>query len=314
MASMREPSGSKGGSKRRAPNAAASDTAATEATGAARRGLLALVATPIGNLGDISERALETLRSADVIACEDTRVTGNLLAKFGIRRPVLPYHDHNAEKMRPQLLERLARGETVALVSDAGTPLISDPGYKLVREAHDAGLAVTAIPGASAPITALVLSGLPSDRFLFAGFLAPKSGARRATLAALRNVPATLLFFETGPRLAESLADCHQVLGDRPAAVARELTKLHEEVRRGRLAELSRHYHESGAPKGEIVLVIGPPDAAAEAPMDVDAALASALTRMGVKEAATAVAAASGLPRREIYARALALSGRRDAE
>jgi hypothetical protein len=160
MASMREPSGSKGGSKRRAPNAAASDTAATEATSAARRGLLALVATPIGNLGDISERALETLRSADVIACEDTRVTGNLLAKFGIRRPVLPYHDHNAEKMRPQLLERLARGETVALVSDAGTPLISDPGYKLVREAHDAGLAVTAIPGASAPITALVLSGL----------------------------------------------------------------------------------------------------------------------------------------------------------
>ncbi|HVZ02829.1 MAG TPA: 16S rRNA (cytidine(1402)-2'-O)-methyltransferase [Dongiaceae bacterium] len=311
---MREPSGSKGGSKRRPPEASATDAAADSGAAGTRRGLLALVATPIGNLGDISARALETLRGADVIACEDTRVTGNLLAKFGIRRPVLPYHDHNAERMRPQLLERLARGETVALVSDAGTPLISDPGYKLVRAAHEAGLAVTAIPGAAAPITALVLSGLPSDRFLFAGFLPPKSGARRATLAELRNVPATLLLFETGPRLAESLADCHQVLGDRPAAVARELTKLHEEVRRGMLSELSRHYHETGAPKGEIVLVIGPPDSSTEAPIDVDQALVDALARMGVKEAATAVAAASGLPRREIYARALALSGRRDAD
>ncbi|MES1152473.1 MAG: 16S rRNA (cytidine(1402)-2'-O)-methyltransferase [Dongia sp.] len=306
---MNEPSGSKRGSKRHAPDPAASQAVAT-----GRRGLLALVATPIGNLGDISARALETLRAADVIACEDTRVTGNLLAKFGIRRPVLPYHDHNAERMRPQLLERLSRGETVALVSDAGTPLISDPGYKLVREAAEAGLAVTAIPGAAAPITALILSGLPSDRFLFAGFLPPKSGARRTVLAELRGVPATLLLFETGPRLAESLADCHRVLGDRPAAVARELTKLHEEVRRGTLSELSRHYDESGAPKGEIVLVIGPPDASAEAPMDVDAALTAALATMGIKEAATAVAAASGLPRREIYARALALSGRRDAD
>jgi 16S rRNA (cytidine1402-2'-O)-methyltransferase len=304
---MKEPSGSTGGSKRHAPRP-------TAAPAVERRGLLALVATPIGNLGDISERALETLRTADVIACEDTRVTGNLLSKFGIRRPILPYHDHNAERMRPQLLERLARGETVALVSDAGTPLISDPGYKLVREAHDAGLAVTAIPGASAPITALILSGLPSDRFLFAGFLPPKSGARRTILAELRSVPATLLLFETGPRLADSLADCHQVLGDRPAAVARELTKLHEEVRRGTLSELSRHYHEAGAPRGEIVLVIGAPETSLEAPMDVDAALTTALERMGVKEAATAVAAASGLPRREIYTRALALSGRRDAD
>jgi 16S rRNA (cytidine1402-2'-O)-methyltransferase len=246
-----------------------------------------------------------------VIACEDTRVTGKLLGRFGIDRPTLPYHDHNAERMRPQLLERLARGETVALVSDAGTPLISDPGYKLVREAGAAGIAVTAIPGASAPITALVLSGLPSDRFLFAGFLPPKSGARRATLAELGSVPATLLLFETGPRLAESLADCLQVLGDRAAAVARELTKLHEEVRRGTLSELSQHYREAGAPKGEIVLVIGPPETSTQAPMDVDAALVEALPRMGIKDAATAVAAASGRPRREIYARALALSGRR---
>jgi len=304
---MSKPSGSKGGSKRRPLDTAAPDAAKME-----RRGLLALVATPIGNLGDISERALETLRAADVIACEDTRVTGNLLSKFGIRRPILPYHDHNAERMRPRLLERLSRGETVALVSDAGTPLISDPGYKLVREASEAGLAITAIPGASAPITALILSGLPSDRFLFAGFLPPKSGARRTTLAELRNVPATLLLFETGPRLADSLADCHQILGDRPAAVARELTKLHEEVRRGKLADLAQHYQDAGAPKGEIVLVIGPPGTASEAPMDVDAALSAALERMGVKEAATAVAAASGLPRREIYARALALSGRRN--
>jgi 16S rRNA (cytidine1402-2'-O)-methyltransferase len=314
---MREPSGSKGGSKRRAPNGATRGSAATggaagDGAATGRLGLLVVVATPIGNLGDISARALETLQQADVIACEDTRVTGNLLSKFGIRRPTLPYHDHNAERMRPQLLERLARGETVALVSDAGTPLISDPGYKLVREASAAGLAVTAIPGASAPITALVLSGLPSDRFLFAGFLPPKSGARRTILAELGDVPATLLLFETGPRLAESLADCHQILGDRAAAVARELTKLHEEVRRGTLSELSRHYHEAGAPKGEIVLVIGPPETSVQAPMDVDAALKDALERMGIKEAATAVAAASGRPRREIYARALALSGRRD--
>jgi 16S rRNA (cytidine1402-2'-O)-methyltransferase len=312
---MNEPSGSKGGSKRHAQRTPQRSTQQSTVPAAAERhGLLVLVATPIGNLGDVSARALETLRTADVIACEDTRVTGNLLAKFGIRRQVVPYHDHNAARMRPQLLDRLSRGETVALVSDAGTPLISDPGYKLVREASEAGLTVTAIPGASAPIMALILSGLPSDRFLFAGFLPPKSGARRTVLAELRNVPATLLLFETGPRLADSLADCHQVLGDRPAAVARELTKLHEEVRRGALSELARHYQEAGPPKGEIVLVIGPPETSTEAPMDVDAALTVALERMGVKEAATAVAAASGLPRREIYARALALTGRRQAD
>jgi 16S rRNA (cytidine1402-2'-O)-methyltransferase len=273
-------------------------------------GLLALVATPIGNLGDISARGLETLRAADLIACEDTRVTGNLLAKFDIRRPTLPYHDHNAETMRPKLMERLLQGETVALVSDAGMPLISDPGYKLVRAATEAGIAVTVIPGPSAPLAALVLSGLPSDRFLFAGFLPVKDGARRETLRELKSVPATLLFFETGPRLADSLATCADVLGDRPAAVARELTKLHEEVRRDTLGALARHYAESGAPKGEIVVVIGPPLPEEQA-FDVDAALESALRSMAVKEAATAVAAASGRPRREIYARALALTGRK---
>jgi len=275
-----------------------------------KSGLLALVATPIGNLGDISARALETLRAADLIACEDTRVTGNLLSKFEIRRPTLPYHDHNAETMRPKLIERLLQGETVALVSDAGMPLISDPGYKLVKAATEAGIAVTVIPGPSAPLAALVLSGLPSDRFLFAGFLPVKEGARRTTLLELKAVPATLLFFETGPRLADSLATCAAVLGERPAAVARELTKLHEEVRRDTLGALARHYAESGAPKGEIVLVIGPPLAEEQA-FDVDAALGTALQSMAVKEAATAVAAASGRPRREIYARALALSGRK---
>ena len=274
-----------------------------------KAGLLALVATPIGNLGDISARALETLRDADLIACEDTRVTGNLLSKFEIRRPTLPYHDHNAETMRPKLIGRLLQGETVALCSDAGMPLISDPGYKLVRAATEAGIAVTVIPGPSAPLAALVLSGLPSDRFLFAGFLPVKDGARRETLLELKAVRSTLLFFETGPRLAASLATCADVLGERPAAVARELTKLHEEVRRGTLGVLARHYAQSGAPKGEIVVVIGAP-LADETVYDVDAALETALKAMGVKEAATAVAAASGKPRREIYARALALVGR----
>jgi len=276
-------------------------------------GMLALVATPIGNLGDISARALETLRTADLIACEDTRVTGNLLSKFEIRRPTLPYHDHNAETMRPKLIARLLDGETVALVSDAGMPLISDPGHKLVREATAAGVGVTVIPGPSAPLAALVLSGLPSDRFLFAGFLPVKDGARREVLLELKTVPATLLFFETGPRLADSLATCAVVLGDRPAAVARELTKLYEEVRRDTLGALARHYQESGAPKGEIVVVIGPP-LPSEIAFDVDAALESALKSMAVKDAANAVAVASGKSRREIYTRALALTGRAPAK
>jgi 16S rRNA (cytidine1402-2'-O)-methyltransferase len=285
------------------------ETPTEEAVPRSGRGLLALVATPIGNLGDLTPRAEKMLREADLIACEDTRVTGNLLSKFGIRRPIMPYHDHNAERMRPKLLQRLGNGETIALVSDAGTPLISDPGYKLVRDAAAAGIAVTVLPGPSAPIAALVLSGLPTDRFLFAGFLPQKSAARRSMLQELRPIPATLLLFETGPRLAESLADCRDVLGDRPAAVARELTKLYEEVRRGTLQGLTDHYREAGPPRGEIVLVIGAPSA--EAPvLDIDAALGDALRQMGVKEAAAMVAAASGRPRREIYTRALALLDR----
>jgi 16S rRNA (cytidine1402-2'-O)-methyltransferase len=269
---------------------------------------LYLVATPIGHAQDLTLRARDLLGRVDAVACEDTRVTGKLLAMHGIRTRLLSYHEHNAECMRPILLERLRAGQTIALVSDAGTPLVSDPGYKLVREAVAAELNVTALPGASAVLTALILSALPTDRFLFAGFLPTKDKARRAALAELKDVPATLVWFESGPRLAPSLADAAEILGDRPAAVARELTKLHEEVRRDGLSALAAHYAAAGAPKGEIVVVVGPPlpDAAPSAD-DVDAQLRTALRLSGVREAAAAVAAATGLPRRQLYARALAL-------
>jgi 16S rRNA (cytidine1402-2'-O)-methyltransferase len=274
---------------------------------------LYIVSTPIGNLEDITLRALKVLRAADVIACEDKRVSAKLLARHGIATARVAYHDHNAERMRPLVLERLAAGETVALISDAGTPLVSDPGYKLVREAISRGIAVTTVPGASAALAALVLSGLPSDRFLFAGFLPAKTAARRAALAELRPVPATLVLLESAPRLAAALADMATELGDRPAAVARELTKLHEEVRRAPLADLAAHYRAAGPPRGEIVVVVGPPAAQPE-PVSgdaLDAALAAALGTMSVKDATAAVAAKLGLPRRAVYARALALAGRK---
>lgn len=272
------------------------------------RGLV-IVATPIGNLADITLRALDTLRHVDVIACEDTRVTGRLLARYGIETPLIPYHEHNAARQRPILLDRLRRRETVALVSDAGTPLVSDPGFKLVREARDAGIPVTTAPGPSAPIAALVVSGLPSDRFLFAGFLPPKAGARQAALRELAEVPASLLFFEAAGRLAATLADMAAVLGPREAAVTRELTKLFEEVRHGTLPELAEHYAAAGAPKGEIVIVVAPPKPAEAAATDLDAALRRALADMSLRDAAAAVAAATGRPRREVYARALQLAG-----
>lgn len=272
---------------------------------------LYLVATPIGNLGDITQRALDLLRRVDLIVCEDTRVTAKLLARYAISARMLPYHEHNAERMRPELLQRLAEGRSIALVSDAGTPLVSDPGYKLVRAAIAAGHAVTALPGASASLTALLLSGLPPDRFFFAGFLPAKSGERRRELGALAGIPATLIFYESANRLAESLADMTELLGDRPAAVARELTKLHEEVRRGSLGSLAGHYEAAGPPKGEIVVVVGPPLAGtgAVSAADLDTALKQALAQMSLKDAVAAVAAATGRPRREIYARALALAG-----
>ncbi|HZS83134.1 MAG TPA: 16S rRNA (cytidine(1402)-2'-O)-methyltransferase [Stellaceae bacterium] len=274
---------------------------------------LHLVATPIGNLADITLRALEILRRADLLLCEDTRVTGKLAARYGIATRRIAYNDHNAERMRPRILERLRGGATVALVSDAGTPLVSDPGYKLVRAAIAAGLPVSLAPGPAAPIAALALSGLPADRFLFAGFLPARAAARRQALAELAAVPATLILFESPHRLAASLADMAAVLGPRPAAVARELTKRHEEVRRADLASLAAHYAGAAA-KGEIVVVVAPPEretaAARAAPgADLEARLRAALAAASLRDAAAAVAAETGLPRREVYRRALALLG-----
>ena len=268
---------------------------------------LYILATPIGNAADISLRALETLRACDVIAAEDTRVTSKLLAIHGISRPLIPYNDHNGPQMRPKILARLERGERVVLVSDAGTPLVSDPGYKLVREAIAAGASIIALPGPSAVLTALTLSGLPSDRFLFAGFLSARPGERKAALEEVKGVGATLIFFESAQRLAESLTAMAQVLGDRQAVVARELTKLHEEVRRGSLTELAAHYEKSGAPKGEVTLLIAGPQESAPDSGKIDAALKAALVFMPVKAAADLIAGLTDGSRKQIYARALEL-------
>ena len=269
------------------------------------------MATPIGNLADITLRALEVLRRADVIACEDTRVTGKLRAAYGIETPMTPYHDHNAERARPALIERLKNGDIVALVCDAGTPLISDPGYRLVTASIARDIPVTAVPGASAPMAAMVLSGLPTDRFLYAGFLPPRSRARQTALAAFAEIDASLVFLESTRRLAAALEDMARILGTRRAAVARELTKLHEEVRRGALDELAGHYLRAGAPKGEAVIVVGPPARAAAGTADaasLDAPLRLAMSSMSVRDAARHVAAATGLSRGTVYARALALA------
>lgn len=269
---------------------------------------LHLVATPIGNARDITLRALDTLKGADLVLCEDTRVTSRLMQIHGLHKPLMPYHDHNAAKVRPEILQRLAAGAVVALVSDAGTPMISDPGYKLVAEVVAAGIPVTTLPGASSVLAALTLAALPTDRFLFAGFLPPKSAARRAVLEELSGTAATLVFLESAQRLPDMLADAAAVLGPRPAAVARELTKLFEEVRRDPLTALAAHYAEAGPPKGEVVVVIGPPDeAAAPAESDIDKALLAELAHAGPSAAAAKVAAAFGLPKRQVYARAMAL-------
>ncbi|MGE5268468.1 MAG: 16S rRNA (cytidine(1402)-2'-O)-methyltransferase [Thiohalocapsa sp.] len=268
---------------------------------------LHLVATPIGNLGDITLRALWVLRNVDRILCEDSRVTGRLLARFGIDKPLEPYHDHNADRVRPGVIEALRRGGRLALVSDAGTPLVADPGYKLVREALAAGLPVTAAPGPSAALTALILSGLPPDTFLFAGFLPPRPAARRRALSGWSKLAATLIFYEGRSRLAAALADMAAVLGDREAAVGRELTKRHEEMRRGRLAALAAHYAASGPPLGEAVVVVGPPEAAVPAADDLDARLRALLALFSLRDAVDRLAAETGLARRRIYERALAL-------
>jgi 16S rRNA (cytidine1402-2'-O)-methyltransferase len=269
---------------------------------------LHIVATPIGNLRDTTLRALEVLAAADVIACEDTRVTRKLTDHYGITTPLTPYHDHNAAEARPKLIARLAAGGTIALVSDAGTPLVSDPGFKLVRAVHEAGHTVTTVPGASAALAALAIAGLPTDRFFFEGFLPAKPGQRQARIAELARIPATLLLFETGPRIAAALADLAEGLGPREAAVCRELTKLHEEVRRDDLVALAAHYEAADEPRGEIVLVIAPPAAETTDAADLDALLRKALARVSVKEAVAEVAAVTGHPRREVYQRALDLT------
>ena len=264
------------------------------------------MATPIGNLRDITLRALDVLAGADVILCEDTRVGGKLLAAHGIKGRLERYDEHAAERVRPKALAALSGGGKLALISDAGTPLISDPGYRLVREAVAQGSAVFPVPGASAALAALTVAALPTDRFLFGGFPPPRSAGRRALFAELAPIRATLVFYESGPRLAASLADMAAVFGAREAAVARELTKLHETVIRGSLADLAADPRLAG-PKGEIVVVVGPGAEPAASADEADAALAEAVARVGPARAASEVAKALGLSRRALYARALAL-------
>jgi 16S rRNA (cytidine1402-2'-O)-methyltransferase len=273
---------------------------------------LYVVATPIGNLGDVTLRALATLAGADAILAEDTRVSRRLLDRYAIDAPLVAYHEHNAAQVRPRALARLAGGEALALISDAGTPLISDPGYKLVVEAAAAGITVFGLPGPCAALAALTTAALPTDRFFFDGFLPAKAAARRERIAALAAIPATLIFYESPGRLADALADLTAGLGARPAAVARELTKLHEETRRATLGELAAHYAAAGAPKGEIVVVVGPPLAERRVEgQALDALIGAALVDLSVKDAAASVAAELGLPRREVYARALRLAAAR---
>lgn len=280
---------------------------------AALPGGLYLVATPIGNLRDVTQRALDVLEAADLVVCEDTRVTGKLFEAYGLKKKMIPYNDHNADRQRGQVIEAVGAGRSVALVSDAGMPLISDPGYKLVRDCLDLGLMVTSVPGASATLTALQLSGLPSDRFSFIGFLPPKSAARKTVLREWMAVKTTLVMFETGPRLLASLADMGEVLGGRPLAVVREITKKFEEIKRGTAAELLASY-DGAPPKGEIVVVAGPPpetDAAADGD-ELDRQIRAALETMSVKDAAAFAAAATGLPKRQVYERALEIARESD--
>ena len=270
---------------------------------------LHLVATPIGNLGDITLRALETLAGVDLIACEDTRITRRLTERYGIAADLTPYHEHNAAAARPKLLQRLAQGASIALVSDAGTPLISDPGFKLVREACAAGHAVMALPGPSSVLTALSVAALPTDRFFFEGFLPAKETARRARLADLARIDATLVIFESGNRVQDALRDLAEAMGTREAAICRELTKLHEEVLRATLAELAGRADQLET-RGEFVLVIGPPAAGAQVltAEALDDLLRAQLATNSVKDAVAHAVELSGRPRREVYARALELA------
>jgi 16S rRNA (cytidine1402-2'-O)-methyltransferase len=277
---------------------------------------LYVVATPIGNLADISIRALMTLAAADAVLAEDTRVTKRLLAHYGISTPLVSYHEHSGESVRDRVIARLREGAALAVVSDAGTPLVSDPGYRLVEAAIAENLPVIPIPGASAALAALVVAGLPTDRFFFEGFLPAKSGARRNRLAELADLPGTLVLYEAPHRLTESLADAAEVLGPRPAAVARELTKYFETVRRGTLAELAAAYAGEPTPKGEIVLLIGAAsgdERAAEIEAGLDDRIRAALAHHSIKDAAALVAAETGSPKREVYGRALALAKEKES-
>lgn len=269
---------------------------------------LHLVATPIGNLGDLSPRALAALRDADLVYCEDTRVTAKLLGLFDAGRQLERYHEHNAAVVRPKIIERLLAGASVVLASDAGTPLVSDPGYKLVRAAIEAGIDVFTVPGPSAALAALSVAGLPTDRFFVQGFLPASGGSRRRALADLARVPGTLVVFEAASRLVATLEALEEQLGPRPAAVVRELTKRFEEVRRASLEELAQHYQREGPPRGEIVIVVGPAANRIDVdPLSLDEALQAALERLPTSAAAAEVASATGVPRREVYRRALAL-------
>jgi 16S rRNA (cytidine1402-2'-O)-methyltransferase len=268
---------------------------------------LYLVATPIGNLGDITLRALETLAGADLLACEDTRVTRVLLDRYGIRQRPYAYHEHNAGEAGPKLIAALQEGRSVALVSDAGTPLVSDPGFRLVEQALAAGIRVVPIPGPSAVLAALTASGLPSDAFLFTGFLPVKDGQRKTRLTQLATVPATLIFFESPRRLAETLVAMAEVLGDRPAAIGRELTKTFEEMRTGTLAALAAHYGDAPTPKGEIVICVGPPVEQATDAADVDRLLLSLSAEMPASKAAAEAARMTGGRKPDLYRRLMEL-------
>jgi 16S rRNA (cytidine1402-2'-O)-methyltransferase len=269
---------------------------------------LYLVATPIGNLRDITLRAIDVLGGVDFIVCEDTRVTGKLLNASGIdKKKLISYNDHNADRQRSSVIKELANGSRVALVSDAGMPLISDPGYKLVRDCSDMGIYVTTVPGPSASLSALQLSGIPSDKFSFIGFLPAKSSARKKVLEEWLNIPGTLIAFESGPRLSASLQDICSVMGDREVAVVREITKIYEEVRKDSALRLARHYEESGAPKGEIVLVISPAVEKSYGDDDLARHLEKALKEMSIKDAASFVSEATGVSKKKLYEMALLL-------
>ena len=276
---------------------------------------LYVTATPIGNLSDVTLRALETLAAVDAIVCEDTRITSRLTDRYGIATPLIAYHEHNAERQRPRILADLKSGKSVALVSDAGTPLVSDPGYRLVTETIDAGHKIVPIPGASAAIAGLVGAGLPTDTFLFAGFLPPKSAARRTRLGTLANIPATLIFYEGPQRTAAALRDMAETLGeDRPVVVARELTKMFESFRRGSLAELAAKYSDESAPKGEVTIIVGPQLEQAVDEATIDAMLRERMSAISLSEAVAEVVAETDASRNTVYRRALAIKAGRDAE